>query len=125
MCSCRYWYITAANAEQKGDVAILAPNDGTARSIADVFASDSEITHYLVTGQDAEKASVQYVIDDKQSMTVFKDVRTLVEDAMGMALDVLDGNTPETTAAKLTTVVKAIKTSAISQTRAIPATERH
>ncbi|KMK75179.1 sugar ABC transporter substrate-binding protein [Alkalihalobacillus pseudalcaliphilus] len=90
-------HLTAANAEQKGDVAILAPNDGTARSIADVFASDSEITHYLVTGQDAEKASVQYVIDDKQSMTVFKDVRTLVEDAMGMALDVLDGNTPETT----------------------------
>ena len=51
-------HLTAANAEQKGDVAILAPNDGTARSIADVFASDSEITHYLVTGQDAEKASV-------------------------------------------------------------------
>ena len=32
----------------------------------------------VVTGQDAENASVQYIIDGKQSMTVLKDVRTLV-----------------------------------------------
>ena len=30
-------------------------------------------------------------------MTVFKDVRTLVKDAMGMAVEILDGKTPETT----------------------------
>lgn len=90
-------HLTAAAADQKGDVAILAPNDGTARSIADVFASDSEITSYAVTGQDAEKASVQYIIEGKQSMTVFKDVRNLVKDAMGMAVAILDGKTPETT----------------------------
>ncbi|MNR38969.1 Multiple sugar-binding periplasmic protein SbpA precursor [compost metagenome] len=30
-------------------------------------------------------------------MTVFKDVRTLVKDAMGMAVAILDGKTPETT----------------------------
>lgn len=90
-------HLTAAPDAMKGDVAILAPNDGTARAIADVFASDSAITNYFLTGQDAEKASIQYIIDEKQSMTVFKDVRTLVEDAMGMAIEVLDGNTPETT----------------------------
>jgi putative multiple sugar transport system substrate-binding protein len=90
-------HLTAAPADMKGDVAVLAPNDGTARSIADVFASDSDISSYVVTGQDAEKASIQYVIDSKQSMTVFKDVRTLVKDAMGMAIEVLDGNSPETT----------------------------
>ncbi|QFG00427.1 sugar ABC transporter substrate-binding protein [Psychrobacillus glaciei] len=90
-------HLTAAGNDLKGDVAILAPNDGTARSIADVFASDSAIKSYFVTGQDAEKASVQYIIDGKQSMTVFKDVRTLVKDAMGMAVDILDGKTPETT----------------------------
>ncbi|WP_246942821.1 sugar ABC transporter substrate-binding protein [Bacillus pinisoli] len=89
--------LTAAAADLKGDVAILAPNDGTARSIADVFSTDSAVTSYLVSGQDAELASIQYIIDGKQSMTVFKDVRTLVQDAMGMAIDVLDGNTPETT----------------------------
>ncbi|CAH1196892.1 Multiple sugar-binding periplasmic protein SbpA [Paenibacillus allorhizoplanae] len=90
-------HLTAAAADMKGDVAILAPNDGTARSIADVFASDKAVTKFLVTGQDAEKASIQYVIDGKQSMTVFKDVRTLVKDAMGMAVAILDGKTPETT----------------------------
>ncbi|KAB7672651.1 sugar ABC transporter substrate-binding protein [Bacillus sp. B1-b2] len=90
-------HLTAVGTELKGDVAVLAPNDGTARSIADVFASDGDITSYVVTGQDAEKASVQYVIDGKQSMTVFKDVRTLVTDAMGIAIDILDEKTPETT----------------------------
>lgn len=90
-------HLTAASDDLKGDVAILAPNDGTARAIADVFGSDSAISSYFVTGQDAEKASIQYIIDGQQSMTVFKDVRTLVQDAMGMAVDILDGNDPETT----------------------------
>lgn len=92
-------HLTAAGADLKGDVAVLAPNDGTARSIADVFGSDGDISSFLVTGQDAEKASIQYVIDGKQSMTVFKDVRTLVKDAMGIAVEILDGKTPETTGA--------------------------
>lgn len=90
-------HLTAASTDLKGDVAILAPNDGTSRAIADVFGTDPDVSSYVVTGQDAEKASIQYIIDGKQSMTVFKDVRTLVVDAMGMAVDVLNGKTPETT----------------------------
>lgn len=86
--------LTATTAEDKGDVFILAPNDGTARAIADAFAADSDVTSYYVTGQDAEKASVQYIIDGKQSMTVFKDVRTLVNDAINAAIALLEGNTP-------------------------------
>lgn len=92
-------HLTAAAADQKGDVAILAPNDGTARSIADVFGSDSAITSFVVSGQDAEKASIQYIIDGKQSMTVFKDVRNLVKDSIGMAVSILEDKTPETTGA--------------------------
>ncbi|MEI5908575.1 sugar-binding protein [Bacillus spongiae] len=90
-------HLTAAKGDMKGNVAILAPNDGTARSIADVFAADPEVSGYTITGQDAEIASIKYIVDGKQSMTVFKDVRTLVKDAMGMAVDVLDEKTPETT----------------------------
>lgn len=90
-------HLTAAAADQKGDVAILAPNDGTARSIADVFASDSAVTSFVVTGQDAEKASVEYIIKGNQSMTVFKDVRNLVKDAIAMAITILDDKTPDTT----------------------------
>ena len=91
--------LTATTADDKGEVFILAPNDGTARAIADAFAADSDVINFFVTGQDAEKASVQYIIDGKQSMTVFKDVRTLVKDAIGMAVSVLQGSTPETTGA--------------------------
>jgi len=91
--------LTVATAEDKGDVFILAPNDGTARAIADAFAADNDVASYVVTGQDAEQASVQYIIDGKQSMTVFKDVRTLVNDAISVAVTVLQGETPATTGA--------------------------
>ena len=86
--------LTSAKTADKGNVFILAPNDGTARAIADVFGIDKDVKSYLVTGQDAEKASVQYIIDGKQSMTVFKDVRTLVKDAIGAAVALLEGKTP-------------------------------
>jgi putative multiple sugar transport system substrate-binding protein len=89
--------LTAASAADKGNVFILAPNDGTARAIADAFAADKDVKSYAVTGQDAEKASVQYIIDGKQSMTVFKDVRTLVKDAIATAVSLLQGQAPATT----------------------------
>jgi putative multiple sugar transport system substrate-binding protein len=89
--------LTAAPAADKGTVFILAPNDGTARAIADAFAADKDVKSYTVTGQDAEEASVQYIIDGKQSMTVLKDVRTLVADAITAAVAFLQGKTPEKT----------------------------
>jgi len=89
--------LTVATAADKGNVSILAPNDGTARAIADVFATDPDVKSYVVTGQDAEKASVQYIIDGKQSMTVLKDVRTLAADAIAAATAFVNGQTPEQT----------------------------
>ena len=89
--------LTAAKTADKGNVFILAPNDGTARAIADAFAADKDVKSYVVTGQDAEKASVQYIIDGKQSMTVFKDVRTLVDDAINAVVTFLKGQTPTST----------------------------
>ena len=86
--------LTIAPVSSKGNVFILAPNDGTARAIADVFAADKDVVSYKITGQDAEKASVQYVIDGKQSMTVFKDVRTLVRDAIKASVDLIEGRVP-------------------------------
>ncbi|MCB9138572.1 MAG: sugar-binding protein [Caldilineaceae bacterium] len=89
--------LTVATAADKGDVFILAPNDGTSRSLADAFAADADVTSYVITGQDAEKASIQYIIDGKQSMTVLKDVRTLSADAIAAALAYINGGTPEET----------------------------
>jgi putative multiple sugar transport system substrate-binding protein len=90
--------LTSATAADKGNVFILAPNDGTARAIADSFGADKDVTSYVVTGQDAEKASVQYIIDGKQSMTVWKDVRTLVADAITAAVAFLQDEVPPSTA---------------------------
>jgi putative multiple sugar transport system substrate-binding protein len=89
--------LTIAKAADKGDVFILAPNDGTARAIADAFGDDKDVKSYVVSGQDAEIPSVQYIIDGKQSMTVLKDVRTLVNDATAAAAAYLTGKIPEKT----------------------------
>jgi putative multiple sugar transport system substrate-binding protein len=86
--------LAAVGAGGKGNVFILAPNDGTARSIADVFAGDSGVTSYVITGQDAEWDSIQYIIDGKQSMTVFKDIRTLVDNVIATAKKFLAHETP-------------------------------
>uniref|UniRef100_A0A7C3DZE7 Sugar ABC transporter substrate-binding protein n=1 Tax=Gracilinema caldarium TaxID=215591 RepID=A0A7C3DZE7_9SPIR len=90
--------LTAVGPEAKGTVYICAPNDGTARAIADAFAADKAVTKYYITGQDAEIASIQYIIDGKQSMTVLKDVRTLVQDAINAAVAYMKGQTPPVTA---------------------------
>jgi len=88
--------LTAAAATDKGDVFILAPNDITARAIADVFAADQDVKRFVITGQDAEPDSVQSILDDRQSMTVFKDVRTLVQTAVDTARALLKGEAPTT-----------------------------
>jgi putative multiple sugar transport system substrate-binding protein len=89
--------LTAASAADKGNVFVVAPNDGTARAIADAFKGDKDVKDLYITGQDAEKASVQYIIDGKQSMTVFKDTRTLAADALAAAISFIEGKTPEQT----------------------------
>jgi len=90
--------LTVATNAQKGTVYIAAPNDGTARAIADAFAADKAVKKYYITGQDAEIASIQYIIDGKQSMTVLKDVRILVKDAISAAVAYLKGEVPPKTA---------------------------
>lgn len=89
--------LTATTAAMKGTVYIAAPNDGTARAIADAFAADKDVKTYYITGQDAEIASIQYIIDGKQSMTVLKDVRILVKDAIAAAVAYLQGSAPPKT----------------------------
>jgi ABC-type xylose transport system substrate-binding protein/ABC-type multidrug transport system ATPase subunit len=86
--------LNAATAADKGNVFILAPNDNTARAIGEAFAADKDVKSYLITGQDAEEASVQYIMDGKQSMTVFKDVRTLVQTAVDATVALLQGQDP-------------------------------
>ncbi|MGZ8761140.1 MAG: substrate-binding domain-containing protein [Aeromicrobium sp.] len=89
--------LAVLQAADKGVAFVLAPNDSTARAIADAFAADTDVTTAYVTGQDAEKASVQAIIDGRQGMTVFKDSRVLANDAIAAAVAVMNGNTPVAT----------------------------
>lgn len=111
--------LTVADKAAKGKVFIAAPNDGTARAIADAFAADPDVTQYFITGQDAEKASVQYIIDGKQSMTVLKDVRILVNDAFRAAIMYLEGKEPKATGSYANGAkdVPAIQTEVITVTK--------
>ena len=85
------------NEADKGDVFILAPNDNTARAIGEVFADDEHVKSYVITGMDAEEASIPFIQDGRQSMTVFKDVRILVQTAIEAALALLNDETPKAT----------------------------
>lgn len=83
--------LAAVGNDAKETCFILAPNDPTSRAIGDVFRSDSAVKAYHITGQDAEKSSIEYILQGKQSMTVFKNTNLLANDAMQIAMDLLDG----------------------------------
>lgn len=68
----------------------LAPNDFTSRAIHDAFMN-AGVTDVIITGQDADILSVARVQEGTQSMTVLKDVRTLVATAIEIADLLLKG----------------------------------
>lgn len=90
--------LVANDASAKGDVAILAPNDGTARAIADAFSADNDVTSFKVTGQDCETASLSYICSGIQSMTIWKNTASLAATTCDMVNAILGGNAPQTIA---------------------------
>ncbi len=85
--------------------AILAPNDTLARAIIEACMTDAKYNTAaklpVVTGQDGEVASIQYIRDGKQYMTVFKDTRSLSAAAIKLADALLKGETPSIAGARL------------------------
>ncbi len=88
--------LVANDASLKGDVAILAPNDGTARAIADAFSADADVSSFVVTGQDCETASLGYICSGLQSMTIWKNTASLASTTCDMVNAILSGSTPST-----------------------------
>ncbi|MFJ1647002.1 multiple monosaccharide ABC transporter substrate-binding protein [Streptomyces sp. NPDC088258] len=90
--------LTKAYGSKKVD-AVLSPYDGISIGILSSLKSDSYGTpskpYPLVTGQDAEVASVKSIIAGQQTMTVYKDTRALAEQAVQMADAVLKDKKPE------------------------------
>ncbi|MFF7328927.1 multiple monosaccharide ABC transporter substrate-binding protein [Streptomyces sp. NPDC008150] len=79
--------------------AVLSPYDGISIGILSSLKSDDYGSASkplpVVTGQDAEVASVKSIIAGEQTQTVYKDTRKLADVAAGMVDDVLNDKKPE------------------------------
>ena len=81
--------------------AVLSPYDGLSIGIISALRSNgyglgaNDTPMPYITGQDAEKASVQQIINGFQSSTVFKDTRTLAGVAVSMAEALIKGQEPQ------------------------------
>ncbi|MDP9905948.1 MULTISPECIES: multiple monosaccharide ABC transporter substrate-binding protein [Arthrobacter] len=76
---------------------ILSPYDGLSIGIISALTASGYSPSALpvITGQDAEAASVKSIIAGQQYSTIFKDTRDLGKQAVTMADDLLKGKTPE------------------------------
>ena len=81
---------------------VLSPFDGISRGIITALQNagygptlTSPNPMPIVTGQDAEIASVKLIADGVQSSTIFKDTRLLAEQAVIAAQAFLEGGEPE------------------------------
>ena len=78
---------------------VLSPYDGMSIGIISALqgagygTSDRPLP--IITGQDAEAASVKSIIAGQQYSTIYKDTRKLANEAAKMANDVLSGKKPE------------------------------
>ncbi|MDO9397417.1 MAG: sugar ABC transporter substrate-binding protein [Herbiconiux sp.] len=85
--------------DQKVDV-VLSPNDSLALGIEAALKGAGYTAGEgwpIVTGQDADKANVQAILNDQQAMTVWKDTRVLRERTAEMIASIVAGEEPETT----------------------------
>lgn len=79
--------------------AVLSPYDGISigiiSSLKGVGYGTGSQKMPVITGQDAEVASVKSIVAGEQTSTIFKDTRVLASKAAEMADAVLNGKTPE------------------------------
>lgn len=74
---------------------VLAANDGTAGgAIAALKGAGIDPSTIPVTGQDAELAAIQRILDGEQYMTVYKPIKPLADNAATLAVAVVNGEDP-------------------------------
>ena len=71
--------------------AVLASNDSTALGVANSLAANYTGKYPLLTGQDCDIASVKNIIAGTQSMSIFKDTRTLAAQVVTMVDAIMKG----------------------------------
>ncbi len=71
----------------------LCSNDSTALGVANALAANYTGNYPIITGQDCDIANVKNMLEGKQSMSVFKDTRTLAAQVVKMVGQILKGET--------------------------------
>ena len=71
----------------------LCSNDSTALGVENALASDYSGTYPIITGQDCDIENVKNMLAGKQSMSIFKDTRTLASQVVKMVGQILSGAT--------------------------------
>ena len=71
----------------------LCSNDSTALGVENALAANYKGKYPIITGQDCDVANVKNMIDGKQSMSIFKDTRTLAAQVVKMVGQILKGET--------------------------------
>jgi len=77
-------------------VAVVASNDGTARGAIQALDGQKLAGKVLVSGQDADLASLQLIVQGKQTMTVYKPIQPLAYGAVDAALKLARGESVQT-----------------------------
>ena len=71
----------------------LCSNDSTALGVTNALEDNYDGEWPIITGQDCDKSNVKNMIAGKQSMSVFKDTRTLAAQVVKMVGQILKGET--------------------------------
>ena len=87
--------LTNAAPEEKALSFITAPDDNTARAVADAFMADADVKEFRICGADGVEGSVQYLIDGKQDMTVYCNPAMIAVSAMELAEKLIAGEKVE------------------------------
>lgn len=83
--------LAQADVTQKGTVYLLAPSDDAARAVVAVFRADKDVTTIFSTGEGFTQASLQDILDGKQSMTIWRPPAVLVDDVAQIVSTTLAG----------------------------------
>ena len=77
--------------------AVLCSNDSTSYGVQNALqaAGYTADNMPIITGQDCDKPNVKNIVSGLQSMSVFKDTRTLAEKVVGMVDAIMKGTEPE------------------------------
>lgn len=75
--------------------AVLCSNDSTALGVTNSLVGAGFEEFPFITGQDCDIANMKNVLLGRQSMSIFKDTRTLAEKVVGMVNAIMQGTEPE------------------------------